>query len=350
MIAEILTLLPIRRQVFRYDPAVRMRLTVPVVLAASLVLIVMGVPLRAEQDVFVPPVRLVEVKPVYTPEAIRARLQGDVTVGFEILTDGTVGKTDILGSLDSVFGLDQKALEAVRQWKFKPATRNGVPVVARVTAVVRFVLRNDGPPLAAPTPPSAWPDLFAATGTSDTSGSQWTPGSVAIGDKQLHFDSPAGWMTMSGERGSLLLSLNSPDLRRMVMVGSSAAPAVQSPLPLQAGRLQQFAETMLKGGASRTVKIGRSGQVQIGDRWWLWVELPSDASVVERMPPMLRDLFATNPITDLAGWAFVTFEGGQMIEVLCTSGASSGSPDRDAERLGAAAVFRAVLTRMSLSK
>jgi TonB family protein len=36
------------------------------------------------------------------------------------------------------FGLDEKAIEAVRQWRFKPATKNGVPVAAPATIEVRF--------------------------------------------------------------------------------------------------------------------------------------------------------------------------------------------------------------------
>ncbi len=37
-------------------------------------------------------------------------------------------------------GLDQKAIESVRQWKFEPATKDGVPVAVRVNVEVQFRL------------------------------------------------------------------------------------------------------------------------------------------------------------------------------------------------------------------
>jgi TonB family protein len=87
------------------------------------------------------PVLLREVKPQYTSEAMRAKIQGLVTVEAIVLPDGTVGSVEVIRSLDSVFGLDQEAVKAVRQWRFVPGKRLGQPVPVVVLIEVGFTLR-----------------------------------------------------------------------------------------------------------------------------------------------------------------------------------------------------------------
>jgi TonB family protein len=87
------------------------------------------------------PIKLYEQRPSYTPDAMRARIQGSVVVSAVVLPDGTVGDPKVLRSLDSVFGLDQEAIKAVRLWRFKPGLRQGQPVSVRVSIEVTFTLR-----------------------------------------------------------------------------------------------------------------------------------------------------------------------------------------------------------------
>ncbi len=82
-----------------------------------------------------------EVKPAYTAEAMRAKVQGVVWLRCIVLPDGTVGRVDVVRSLDSTFGLDQEAVKAARQWRFMPGTRLGEPVSVRVTIELTFTLR-----------------------------------------------------------------------------------------------------------------------------------------------------------------------------------------------------------------
>jgi periplasmic protein TonB len=82
-----------------------------------------------------------EVRPNYTAEAMRARVQGAVLLDCVVLPDGTVGDIRILKSLDRAFGLDEQAVEAARQWRFVPATRRGRPVSVRITIEIAFTLR-----------------------------------------------------------------------------------------------------------------------------------------------------------------------------------------------------------------
>lgn len=86
------------------------------------------------------PPRLVrEVKASYTDEARRRGISGDVLLEIVVRRDGTVGDVRILHGLDS--GLNQRAVSAVRQWRFDPARRNGVPVDVLVEVAVEFLLR-----------------------------------------------------------------------------------------------------------------------------------------------------------------------------------------------------------------
>ena len=82
-----------------------------------------------------------EVKPQYTAEALRAKITGTVVMEVVVLPDGTVGDVRITRSLDPVFGLDDEAIKAARQWLFDPATRFGEPVAILVSVALDFNLR-----------------------------------------------------------------------------------------------------------------------------------------------------------------------------------------------------------------
>ena len=79
---------------------------------------------------------------VYTAEAKAAGIEGIVRVEVLVLTDGTVGEAaNVTQSLDAKFGLDDEAVKASKQWKFKPATKDGNPVTAHVVIEHTFTLR-----------------------------------------------------------------------------------------------------------------------------------------------------------------------------------------------------------------
>tara|TARA_B100001123_G_scaffold38637_2_gene39903 strand:+ start:10979 stop:11740 length:762 start_codon:yes stop_codon:yes gene_type:complete len=82
-----------------------------------------------------------EVKPNYTSEAMRAQVQGEVWLEVVVLSDGTVGDVTVTKSLDPVFGLDEEAIRAARQWRFAPGTRFGEPVAVLVSIALEFNLR-----------------------------------------------------------------------------------------------------------------------------------------------------------------------------------------------------------------
>jgi protein TonB len=72
---------------------------------------------------------------------MRARIQGEVELSAVVRADGTVTDLRVTRSLDKVFGLDEQAIKAASQWRFKPATRLGQPVSVYVTIAVGFTVR-----------------------------------------------------------------------------------------------------------------------------------------------------------------------------------------------------------------
>jgi TonB family protein len=83
-------------------------------------------------------------RPMYTPdpeyseEARKIKQQGTVVLWVVVGADGRVRDLRVQRSLG--FGLDEKALEAVRRWKFEPATKDDQPVASQIYVEVRFRL------------------------------------------------------------------------------------------------------------------------------------------------------------------------------------------------------------------
>jgi TonB family protein len=86
-----------------------------------------------------PPRLLREIKADYTDVARRRGIEGDVILEIVVRHDGTVGNVTVLKRLGG--GLDERAVQAVRQWRFAPASRHGSPVDVIVEVAVEFKLR-----------------------------------------------------------------------------------------------------------------------------------------------------------------------------------------------------------------
>jgi protein TonB len=80
-----------------------------------------------------------EVKADYTEEARRRGLTGEVVLEIVVRRDGSVGDVKLLHGLDP--GLNERAIQAVRQWRFVPADRMGAAVDVLVEVGVEFRLR-----------------------------------------------------------------------------------------------------------------------------------------------------------------------------------------------------------------
>jgi protein TonB len=84
---------------------------------------------------------LKEVKPNYTGDAVRGKVQGAVLLEAVVLPDGSVdpNRVRVVRSLDR--GLDQQAVHAVKGWHFRPGTFDGRPVAVVVHVELTFTLR-----------------------------------------------------------------------------------------------------------------------------------------------------------------------------------------------------------------
>jgi TonB family protein len=77
-----------------------------------------------------------EVDPAYPMQLMRQNVAGTVILYAVIRANGTVGNIRVLRSIDT--RLDKYAIEAISQWKFNPATKNGSPVDVEATFQIPF--------------------------------------------------------------------------------------------------------------------------------------------------------------------------------------------------------------------
>jgi len=85
-----------------------------------------------------PPKKIVDVRPVYPPEARAAGIKGVVILEARIDAEGNVEDARVLKSVDTQ--IDQAAIDAVRQWKFTPTLMNGEPTAVIMTVTINFTL------------------------------------------------------------------------------------------------------------------------------------------------------------------------------------------------------------------
>src|SRR5215472_7299002 len=84
------------------------------------------------------PQLLTKIEPEYSEEARKAKYQGTVLLYVQVDPSGKATNMRVVRSLG--LGLDEKAMEAVRKWKFKPGYKDGKPVTVEATIEVNFRL------------------------------------------------------------------------------------------------------------------------------------------------------------------------------------------------------------------
>ena len=85
-----------------------------------------------------PPKVIYAPGPEYSKEARSAGYEGIVVLGMVVETDGRLYGIKVLRSLK--YGLDEKAIEAVKKWRFQPALKDGKPVAMYISVEVNFRL------------------------------------------------------------------------------------------------------------------------------------------------------------------------------------------------------------------
>jgi protein TonB len=84
------------------------------------------------------PILIHKAEPQYTKEARDAKLEGTVELSTMIGADGVPSEINVVRGLG--MGLDEKAVECLRQWRFKPATSHSEPVSTKASVQINFRL------------------------------------------------------------------------------------------------------------------------------------------------------------------------------------------------------------------
>ncbi len=259
---------------------------------------------RQGQDKDVTPPRLsFEVRPQYPREAMRARIEGLVVLSCVVTPEGTVGPVRVVRSLDPDLGLDRAAIDALKQWRFEPARKDGTAVPFLTTIEMTFSLSSSRPVLE-------WPSGFSATGPP----AGWRERDVAAANLQFRVAFPAEWEAHAGERPNQVFLVHDATGARTFSIGPPRPAPFQMDRPLPPDRLQS-AVGALKGLITVPgAEVARVGQVRTGGRLWVWFEarITSLEAVTAAMPPEVADA-----MTFESGrmWFFSTTAGSQFVQV-----------------------------------
>lgn len=104
----------------------------------ALALVAMTVSAEKPAPVITPPRVIEKPEPEYTQEARAARIEGIVVLQGELTETGSLTGIRVIRRLG--YGLDESALRCAEQWRFKPSTRDGVPIRTSVRSEVNFRL------------------------------------------------------------------------------------------------------------------------------------------------------------------------------------------------------------------
>lgn len=295
-----------------------------------------------------------ETKPNYTGDAIRARIQGIVVLECVVETDGSVGPVRVVRSLDPVYGLDEAAVTTVKQWRFQPGMKEGVPVRVAITVQMSFTLRGGpgAPPDSAP-PRLGWPDAFAdATDAPGSRVGTWSEDSVQTDAVLVRFAYPTGWSILRSAESNRLVTLHADDVggnRTVTISQPGPAPfALIKPLPQSA--LQDFLNNVGRmPGLPANMQSLASGQVERPDGLWIWFEMAAPIIDAPTAPPALAEHLHTAH-DGMRVWAFTTTAAGQTISVFCSllHAAATSDADKKEEIRRAGLEFGGMLRQISI--
>jgi TonB family protein len=97
-----------------------------------------GILLSYDGSRVIPPIPITQIAPKYPFWAKVGRIRGDCTVGMIVDSEGVPQNVHLVKSAD--LRLDESALKAVKQWRYKPASKDGAPVPVEMSVIVKFHL------------------------------------------------------------------------------------------------------------------------------------------------------------------------------------------------------------------
>jgi len=109
------------------------------VVGADSLRVLLPSPVMPTDDMKMPEL-VTKIDPVYPSDARDAGVDGKVVVQAVIRENGTVGDVQVLTAIPGWPSLDRNAVEALRDWKYRPAMKDGYPVSVYTTVVIQFRL------------------------------------------------------------------------------------------------------------------------------------------------------------------------------------------------------------------
>ena len=291
------------------------------------------------------PKPLSQVRPQYTGAAMREKIQGKVALECIVEPDGSVQRARVLRSLDAVYGLDEQAVKAAKQWRFAPGTKDNVAVPVMITIELTFTL-------ASPPRPAEWPPSFASAADTvlDTSG--WKEDVSDVSGLQIRVAYPNSWAMRKDGPSGRLIYLQSAGGRdtRIFFVENPKPVRVQVGSGVTTDMLQRLADASRQQmtTAAGNAEVKGIGQARVADRFWIWYDLALQKPDAAMLPPE-ASAFA-EAIDGSRLWTFLTTEAGQQVAVGCVALFPRNSSDADKERelQQAGAEFAAMLKRVSI--
>jgi TonB family protein len=213
----------------------------------------------------VPPMVLQEVKPQYTAEAMRARVQGTVRLRGVVERDGTVSNVEIVRSLDPQFGLDAAAVASFKEWRFSPAVLNGQPIRVQVVVDLNFTLRGGTV--------TGWPQSYDPA--REAAGSRQDE-TVDAGGLRFHFQRPAGWVAIARSAATPLMLRSSDGVLTVTLF-----PPAQTTMRLSRPVAPPQLEELLQANGAAGLALTASGQVDSRTGlFWVWAARRSSGAQV----------------------------------------------------------------------
>lgn len=291
-----------------------------------------------------PPRVLSRVNPVYPAEAMRERIQGVVMLQAMIEPDGSVGDVRVVRSLDP--RLDAAAVDAVKQWRYEPATVDGKPV--RIVATVSMSFNLAGAP-----PVLSWPEGFTPDADA-LLGSAWIDEVAVSSGLEFRVSAPQGWSIQKQPPSpEQVLTMRDATKMRTVTVFVPRPSVTTLDRPLSIAQLQTFALDLQRTNTARGTPMQEplSGQVTapFGGGYWIWLETQVATDDLAKQGPQAM-AFTAQLFERIHTWAFTATVGKQMVTVTCgiLVPRGPGADEQQKQIRQAAADFGAIMRRISI--
>jgi len=287
------------------------------------------------------PELVTQTRPNYRGEAMHAGIEGIVSLECLIERDGSVGSVRVRHSLDTAKGLDDEAIRTVRQWRFKPGTKDGIPVRMRVPIEISFWLR--GSPYK---PEVGWPkDFQLSSGKLELTKDRLAEDAVPFADVLIKIKYPRDWAV--GNRVSdgqliLLQRINDREARACALL-TPKATEMDLMVPVRDEALRAFEQTLrLETASLAGTELKRVGQIGAG-HLWMWSEVwkgvaPADAARFQ------------SAFEGMRVWSFMTTDSRHELNVVCNIMIPRGSSGDELKQTvrRAAEDFATILTGITV--